>query len=255
MLCYSYTETLLPKAERGSFASRMICGMIVSMNNTQIYVCAATVSAALDFGASRSCLNNQENQRLQRFIRVEDQALFLAAHCLKRWCLGAVLGEVATALRFYASDYGKPMLCCARVDFNLSHSGDWVVLAICNNGAVGVDVECQRNAQIWRDVIPQISAVGQPELTPLKHWTAKEAVLKALGQGLYLEPKNIPILPVTKGFNAMIPAAKLSGHWYAPDAKHLIAVACESVSDVHWQIADDRHALQQMMRQLILLRQ
>ncbi|MDR3320659.1 MAG: 4'-phosphopantetheinyl transferase superfamily protein [Desulfovibrio sp.] len=97
---------------------------------------------------------------------------------------------------------GKP---CAKIEklpfFNLSHAGDYVVLATAQN-EVGVDIE---PVHAYED------AVAERCLTPEEHawrkrrggkwafyklWTAKESVMKATGKGFTLPPESFCILPV-----------------------------------------------------------
>ena len=87
--------------------------------------------------------------------------------------------------------HGKPFI-AGGPEFNISHSGDIVVLALAENGPVGIDIEEIRDVN-FEDYAQQL-----PEITSLhKHfdayhannlffdcWTRKEAVLKACGEGL-----------------------------------------------------------------------
>lgn len=89
------------------------------------------------------------------------------------------------------TDAGKPFI-KGGPKFNISHSGDLVVLAITQRGGIGIDIE-----KIER-VDPMVFAQHFPEVTNLygeyandygnhffvECWTRKEAVLKGYGQGL-----------------------------------------------------------------------
>jgi phosphopantetheine--protein transferase-like protein len=82
--------------------------------------------------------------------------------------------------------------------FNVSHSGDVLAIALCATGEIGVDVE-QTNIQPGIDIeeiakshlaideyFLLMSLLPQQRLDYfLRIWTLKEAVLKAIGVGLY----------------------------------------------------------------------
>jgi len=82
-----------------------------------------------------------------------------------------------------------------RVEFNLSHAGDFTLIAIAQECRVGVDVERIRSG-ISSHVIAQqyfsASEFAELQSFPLKQretafftcWTRKEAYIKALGEGL-----------------------------------------------------------------------
>lgn len=67
--------------------------------------------------------------------------------------------------------------------FNLSHSGDWVVLAW-GQRSVGVDVQFKDPGRAVQDLIRRYCPeCGEPN-TFYEYWTAKESWLKYLGIGL-----------------------------------------------------------------------
>jgi 4'-phosphopantetheinyl transferase len=105
------------------------------------------------------------------------------------------------ALCFAESEYGKPHLAdqdVGAVAFNLSHSGDVVLLAFARNGNVGVDVECwtHRTDEPAMDSIA-LGVFSEHERAALSRlessekraafysiWSRKEAYIKATGLGV-----------------------------------------------------------------------
>jgi 4'-phosphopantetheinyl transferase len=86
------------------------------------------------------------------------------------------------------------------LDFNISHSGDYVVCAISNTNKVGLDVEQIKNVPFtdfkinftdseWEDVLTTDNSLE----TFYKLWTRKEAFLKAIGMGLYIPLNQVVI--------------------------------------------------------------
>jgi 4'-phosphopantetheinyl transferase len=86
--------------------------------------------------------------------------------------------------------FGKPFI-EGGPEFNISHSGEMVVLAMTEKGAVGIDVERIRpvNAKDFSQYLPEVSNLDcRDDKEHLKLfydcWTRKEAVLKGSGAGL-----------------------------------------------------------------------
>jgi 4'-phosphopantetheinyl transferase len=112
-----------------------------------------------------------------------------------RIVLGEHLGEDPRAVRVSRTDTGKPT--AERVHFNVSHSGDLVLVAVSDQRAVGVDVERRRavervtalverwlTAEERRDLERIRGVAGDESEAFLRVWSLKEARLKALGVGI-----------------------------------------------------------------------
>lgn len=144
-----------------------------------------------------SLLDRQERERAARFVRPPDRRQFVRAHSALRRLLATYLCTAATALTFEVSAYGRPRVAnkAAFIDFNVSHSGDWMALALGLDCTFGIDIEAWRDpvgdemlmeryfsvneAALWRMESP-----SQRPGTFARLWTRKEATLKALGCGL-----------------------------------------------------------------------
>nr|WP_224746733.1 4'-phosphopantetheinyl transferase superfamily protein [Pelovirga terrestris] len=106
---------------------------------------------------------------------------------------------------FTNSQQGKPSLGKEHrsdINFNLSHSGDWAVLAVTSGPDVGVDVEeivVKDNVQPLTDyAFNEVEKTLFSAFPPARKqrgfyrlWTAKEARLKMLGIGLGEMKKEI----------------------------------------------------------------
>ncbi len=157
--------------------------------------------AALDLAPSAVArlvplLCDEERQRGDRFIRGELTRRFIAAHAMTRDVLSRYLRCDPETLHFSRGAHGKPFLQDARgLRFNLSHSHERALLAVCRDREVGVDLEWIRD-DVTREGIAQrfFSPHEVGALTALPPawqaagffncWTRKEAYLKALGSGL-----------------------------------------------------------------------
>lgn len=151
-----------------------------------------------------SILSPEERERAHNFHFDHHRQRYIVAHLALRLILGQYLGQRPGRLRFRSNAYGKPALDmeegeggCEALDFNLSHSEDLALLAVCRGRAVGVDVESIRPDFVHQQIaerffsqreaatLSALPAKLQPEAF-FNCWTRKEAYIKARGEGLSL---------------------------------------------------------------------
>jgi len=132
-------------------------------------------------------------ERIRAFRRAEDKARCLGAGLLLR----RVCGVTENRQLVYGS-HGKPYLRDNAMRFNLSHSGDYVVLATAGC-EVGVDIE---RIESYSDAVA-IRCFTPAEREWLSNnegfyrlWTAKESVMKGAGLGFSLPPESFSVLPI-----------------------------------------------------------
>jgi 4'-phosphopantetheinyl transferase len=124
---------------------------------------------------------------------------FLFGRSLLRHLLGVRTKTAPEQLTFGYGAWGKPYLkspaTAEHVQFNISHSNGQLILALCDNRRVGVDIERIRSEMDWLLVARQYFSPTEvdallsfpPDLQAaafFKVWTCKEAYLKATGLGL-----------------------------------------------------------------------
>lgn len=156
--------------------------------------------------ADLNVLNAIEKERARRLAFEHDRRRFVSGRCALREVLSAYTGADAATLSIGAGLHGKPVLsgCDANLSFNLSHSGNIGMLAIGRVAAIGVDVEQLRAiANLDGLAAAVLTATECIALTrvpaEIRHsvflccWTRKEAVLKALGVGMSVDPRTIEV--------------------------------------------------------------
>jgi len=162
------------------------------------------VALSLDLlGAELELLDAGERQRAARFATPQLQRRFIAAHVGLRRLLGMALGLPPAELRFSADALGKPCLLGeGRRHFSLSHCGGQALVAIAP-APLGVDLEAliQRDTELLAERILTPRELGRWRLLPqidrtealTEAWTLKEALLKACGLGLRVDPVTLEI--------------------------------------------------------------
>jgi 4'-phosphopantetheinyl transferase len=144
-----------------------------------------------------SALSTDEDARATRFRFPAGRDRFIVAHAGLRHILARYLGCHPDQIRFSMNEYGKPVLQGKHLEFNLSHSGDFALVAATWNKKIGVDVERFRpEIELGRLANRFFSPGEVAELNKLPPegkvagffncWSRKEAYIKAQGLGLSL---------------------------------------------------------------------
>jgi 4'-phosphopantetheinyl transferase len=192
-----------------------------------------TWSASLDLeGASveplRDLLDEQERARAQRFRFEKDRNAFIVTRGVLRTLLGRYLDERPERIRFEYGPQGKPALATEllahRLQFNVSHTDGLALFAFSFSADLGVDVEQVR-------AIPDLGEIARrffskEEVSALRRlptcareraffacWTAKEAYIKGIGEGL-----SMPLDRFAVSLNPSEGAVRLRIRGDAPNA-------------------------------------
>jgi 4'-phosphopantetheinyl transferase len=136
-----------------------------------------------------------EQLRVARFRFDPDRQSFVAARSGMRRILGRYLDIDPAAIEFAYGSHGKPCLVDGAIEFNLSHSGNWALLAVTRDRPVGVDIERIKPVAELEKLTARFLLAAEHErivaldeadrlLAFFRTWTCKEAYLKATGEGL-----------------------------------------------------------------------
>jgi len=160
--------------------------------------------------ACRASLDVDELQRMGRFRFDRDRHRFLVSHAFLRHVLSLYGGREAAEWRYVHGEHGKPSLVASQASsapaFNLSHSGNAVLIAIARGEALlGVDLEFHRAGRRMEGLAERNFAPAECQrLSRLQGaqraqrfydlWSLKEAFIKARGEGLALPLKKFAFL-------------------------------------------------------------
>lgn len=174
-----------------------------------LWVADLTNLAHADVGLD-GLLCGEERDRAARFVFERDRRRFVTGRALLRALLAQYTGAPARELRLQPGTHGKPALAApgSTVQFNLSHSGDFVLLAFGCNGEIGVDVERLRTDVDCAALAPAcFSAPERDDIFAVEaesrdrffhYWAAKESWIKADGRGLTIPLDRYSIRPDTR---------------------------------------------------------
>jgi 4'-phosphopantetheinyl transferase len=141
----------------------------------------------------KKLLEESELQKLSRIIRQEDKNIFLTSQVMKKIICGQYLKYPPEEVSFAYTENNKPFVSDkADFHFNISHSGNWLVLIFSRNPC-GVDVE-KIQPDFNFDGVMKLTyhpdEIGYVQWSPDQHkaffriWAIKESFLKATGVGL-----------------------------------------------------------------------
>jgi 4'-phosphopantetheinyl transferase len=159
-------------------------------------------------------LDDEERIRHAAYLRAGDRDRFLVAHALARILAGAALPADPRTIHYAAEPASrgaarsKPRFAGAAADagleLSISHSAERVVVALSLAVPIGVDVERIGTPLVEQPLVESVLAPAElrelAALPPLQrgsafygYWTRKEAVLKASGDGLSVEPAQLRV--------------------------------------------------------------
>jgi len=145
---------------------------------------------------SAALLSHEEKEHLRGYRSPDASVRYVVTRALVRSVLSERLRQPAAQIVLSRTSTGKPVLDDS-LHFNITHSGDLVLMAVTDTRPVGVDVERRRPvARVdalearWltaaeRNDYNQLRALGLDDSDAfLRIWSLKEARLKALGVGI-----------------------------------------------------------------------
>ena len=160
-----------------------------------------------------SWLDDAERERARRFTGPGPRRRFTLCRAALRALLCDEFGYRNERLAFGASEHGKPFALVQElpvdIDFNVSHSGNHGLIALAPEGRLGVDVEeCASHRNLDTLIETVFTPDEQAELASIEGedrpraffrlWTVKEALVKAEGTGLSLDPSLFEVPPAMR---------------------------------------------------------
>jgi 4'-phosphopantetheinyl transferase len=165
--------------------------LAIAQGEVQVW-CARVNEAAV--GAAVGLLNEEEQARMERMRLGITRHEFVVGRAMLRVLAGAATACGPHEVTIGVGEHGKPRV--EGVEFSMAHSHGLVVLALCREAAVGVDVEWMEREIEALEIAQSTFAPGEVKRIEqaaegaerarafFAVWTRKEAMVKAHGQGL-----------------------------------------------------------------------
>lgn len=167
-------------------------------------------------------LNKDEQKRAQRFRFRKDHDLFVIGRYLSKILIAYYTNNKPENVTIIPDEFGKPV-CEMNLHFNLSHSGDLLLLGF-SKSLIGVDIEkidptwdidcfCERH---FTEMESQKIMNGRPADKTNKFyeiWTKKESLIKGIGKGLSLPLKDFNVTAPDTKVLWEFPTEYKQGNW------------------------------------------
>ncbi len=163
-------------------------------------VCHLWPAPTTDADRYLALLSQAELERAERFKVAHARDTFITSRAAQRLILSRYLGHrpsdlaIARDCAYCGAHHGRPYVASAPIDFSVSHTKDWLLVAVVGAGKVGVDLEAVTDRAVEdltdRVFTPaeqhQFLLVDRPERVAhfMRIWTRKEAAVKLTGHGL-----------------------------------------------------------------------
>lgn len=228
----------------------------MKLNRGEVHVWSASLELESEsLGELERTLSADEIQRARRFHFERDRRNFTGRRGILRNVLSVYLGTKPAALRLIYNEFGKPCLEgspeAGSLNFNLSHSGALMLVAVALDRGVGIDIEFIDSAVSSDEVARRFFSTneiatleGLPE--PLRQreffnlWARKEAYIKARGMGLSIPLDSFDVSSI-QGEAVVVPGTPNSSdgsNWKIEnldiDPRYAAAVAA---SGRDWKVA------------------
>ncbi len=189
-----------------------------------------------DFDGIASLLSPEESARAERFGTDTLRIRWITGRAALRMALGSTLGVDPAAVALRRGVRGRPELADAGsgIDFNVSHTRGVALIAITRGLAegtrVGIDIE-HRDREVGADRLARKFLTPREQATLanlgpdvrrqrfLRHWTCKEAMSKATGDGLAAPFRRLDVEISDPPRLVDGPPPYIPGHWSLSYAK------------------------------------
>ncbi len=153
-------------------------------------------------------LSDSEKERSERFKFYKHRKAFIASHGFMHTILSYYINSSANEIKFSQAEHGKPSLIKSQnpdnIQFNLSHSNNIAMLAVCKHNSLGIDVEYAERKTDWAGISKRFFTPNEQALlfklnkdeqkkAFFQIWTRKEAHMKVTGKGLSLSPADFEV--------------------------------------------------------------
>jgi len=167
----------------------------MSNETASIYLLNVRDVSPEQVSAYESLLSSDERQRAAGFGRWMARLRFSIGRATLRKLLSEYSDQPPADIAFHKTGKGKLLSDAGLPNFCLSHTGDWIAIALTQQADIGIDIEIDQSSQIDAALIRHAFdpaeannllslPLDERSAAVYRMWTTKEAYLKAIGHGL-----------------------------------------------------------------------
>ena len=158
-------------------------------------------------------LSKDELNRAEKFHHKKDELCYITARGALKQILSNYINIPTNDISFSYNEFGKPYLSkkinSLDIQFNISHSNNFIIFAFTLNHTIGVDIEKihpKKDISGIAKLVFSIAEYNQWLQCPPENklnlfyqlWTYKEAIIKAIGKGFSYNTKSFTIETLEK---------------------------------------------------------
>lgn len=160
----------------------------------KIYSCNITTVSDAELDTWFAAMSEERKKSVMRLQNENKRKAKIAADNLCRLAISEHCAVDAKSIKISLSEDGKPFAVDCNVNFNISHSGNWVICAVSEN-EIGIDIEKIRSvnprAAEKFACAEELKYIASHENGFFEIWTLKEAYFKCIGTGLGADIKTV----------------------------------------------------------------
>lgn len=166
----------------------------LQMKNIDIWYCSIN-NIGSDFESYENYFSGKRQEKIRRVKPIEEKKRSVCAGILmEKFCQS----EGLSVEDIFYSEKGKPYLKGERIiPFNLSHSGEYVVLAFVREEKtglqIGVDIQEKRrtNIKFSERILSEQEKIDSQKRSIIEYWSVKEAFSKLTGTGISTDFRDL----------------------------------------------------------------
>lgn len=181
---------------------------LLDVNTNKVFVYIVNMNKCLNnLDQFWNILSVSEKEQAKRYYTPLLTKRYVISHGILRHILSYYAKQPTHSLKFVNNKYGKPFLKNSSIQFNMSHSHNMVYYIVAHDHKVGIDIE-------FHDHTIDVTALSELVLTPREItllesfcpreryktfytlWTKKEALVKAIGEGLSYPINSIEAMSI-----------------------------------------------------------
>lgn len=186
-------------------------GKTIILNQGEIHLWFTSIKGhQWDLNHYQKLLSPSERMRTSNLRFEESKRTYTVCRGILREILSSYVGKPPQDLEIKKLYTGKPYLPHSRVQFNLSHSNDYMLCAVTRGKPIGVDYQAVYEITNLDTMVNIFFSPQEKRLydqfqkdNPLdfffKTWVRKEALMKATGLGFRLPSKHFSITATKDG--------------------------------------------------------
>lgn len=191
----------------------------------------------------KKILSTDELAHADKFLKEEHGIYYVISKAITRQILSRYLAILPEKIEFGVEKNGKPFVVGGDLQFNVSHSGDYLLVGVTKKNLIGVDIERVKKNLDHLALAKRFFTQKEYETLEMlsdekqiaafyRCWTRKEAFIKATGLGLSFGLANFGVDVSEKSESSCL--LSVSDKSFSKNDWFLSSISCEKLSSSYF---------------------